>query len=74
MKTGGTQVPLPKNNNRQKVKVGDILECTSSASCAYTIGKIYEVYSNENGFKCLKGDDGIEDIHSMLLSTFKVVG
>jgi len=74
MKTGGTKVPLPKENNHQKVQVGDILQCTSSASCAYTAGETYEVYANEHGRKCLKGDDGLEDIFSMLLSTFKVVG
>lgn len=73
MKTGGTQVPLPKNNNHQKVHVGDTLECTSSASCAYTSRKRYKVYKNEDGYKCLRGDDGLEDIYSMLLSTFKVV-
>ena len=54
-----------------KFKSGDKIICTSSTSCAYTVGKVYEVYLNNNEWKCLKGDDGLEDLLSLTLSTFR---
>lgn len=52
-------------------EVGDELMCISSASCAYTKGKTYEVYANHQGKKCLMGDDGLEDPIKSLVSVFK---
>lgn len=56
-----------------KVKAGDTVECIKSTSPGYTLGRKYEVYLNEEGQRCLKGDDGFEDLWSMLISKFKVV-
>ena len=44
--------------------------CSMSASCAYTAGKRYGVFKNEKDWTCIKGDDGLEDICSMLVSSF----
>ena len=54
-----------------KFKAGDELVCTNSASFAYTKGGFYDVYVNEKGFKCLLGNDGLEDLLSMVVSTFR---
>jgi len=72
MKTGGTQVKIPENN-RINVISGDTVRCIKSQSCAYTEGKTYEVYTNEKGLKCVVGDDGLEDIWCMLVSSFTKV-
>ena len=72
MKTGGTQVKIPENN-RIKVNSGDTVRCIKSQSCAYTEGKTYEVYTNEKGWRCISGDDGLEDIWSMMVSSFTKV-
>ena len=71
MKTGGTQVPVPKASNTTKFEAGDLLECTKGMSPAYKTGETYEVYLNDKGWKCLKGGDGLEDIISMMVSSFK---
>lgn len=73
MKTGGTQVKIPESN-KLKVEPGDVVRCIKSESCAYTEGKTYEVYLNERGWKCVRGDDGIEDIWSMMVSSFRLEG
>lgn len=72
MKTGGTQVAIPKASNKTGFKPGDIVICTMATSPGYTEGKHYEVYLNDQGWKCLKADDGYEDILSMMVSTFKL--
>jgi len=54
-----------------KFNEGDLLVCIKSMSHAYTEGHTYEVYLNENGWKCLEGNDGLEDIVSMMVSVFK---
>ena len=71
MKTGGTQVPVPKASNTTKFNGGDLLVCIKSASHAYTEGKAYKVYLNDKGLKCLEGNDGLEDIMSMMVSVFR---
>ena len=73
MKTGGTQVPIKKPSNNTKFKEGDVVVCIKSASVAYTEGKTYEVYKNDKGYLCMTGDDGLEDIVSMMVSSFKKV-
>ena len=70
-KKGGTQAPIPKASNKVDFGVGDTVVCTKSQSCAYTEGKSYQVYANDKGWKCIKGDDGLEDIVSMMVSSFK---
>lgn len=70
MKTGGTQVKTPKTSNNTRFNAGDTVVCIKSHSCAYTEGKPYLVYLNDKGWKCIKGDDGLEDIVSMLVSSF----
>lgn len=70
MKTGGTQVSVPKATNTSRFKAGDYLKCTSSTSCGYTVGKVYQVFESDSGYKCLMADDGLEDPLSLLLSTF----
>jgi len=54
-----------------KFNEGDLLVCIKSMSHAYTEGHTYEVYLNEKGWKCLEGNDGLEDIVSMMVSVFK---
>lgn len=56
-----------------KLKSGDKVTCTNAASCAYTLGDVYDVYDNDKGWTCIKGDDGLEDIVSMLISNFRKV-
>jgi len=53
------------------INEGDLLVCIKSMSPAYTKGHIYEVYLNKKGLKCLEGNDGLEDIVSMMVSVFK---
>lgn len=73
MKTGGTQVEVPKKRHTNLMKVGDIMECTYSASCGYTVGGRYEVVEDDSGFACLVADDGLYDYPSLLVSKFKKV-
>lgn len=73
MKTGGTKVDLPKASNKSGFKEGDELVCTKSQSCAYTEGGTYVVYKNDKGWLCLQGNDCLEDILSMMVSSFKVL-
>lgn len=71
VKSGGTKVPLPKPSNGGVFNVGDTLVCTKSASCGYKEGNTYTVYANDKGWKCLKADDGFEDIMSFMVSSFR---
>lgn len=73
MKTGGTQVKPPQKKNSNSFSGGDIVECVASESNAYKKGHRYKVYINEEGFKCLRGGDGFEDIMSMMCSRFRKV-
>lgn len=50
---------------------GDIVVCTKSESVAYTKGKPYEVYRNNDDRLCLMGDDGLEDLVALLVSSFE---
>lgn len=54
-------------------EAGDTIRCIKAESCAYTEGGTYDVYLNDWGFKCIKGDDGLEDLLSMVVSSFKKV-
>jgi hypothetical protein len=72
-KTGGTQVEVPKARHTNLMKAGDVMLCTKSASFAYVEGVEYTVYNNDKGWACMEGKDGLEDICSMLLSSFKRV-
>lgn len=47
--------------------------CVMSASPAYAVGDVVDCYKNAKDWKCVKGRDGLEDICSMLVSTFKPV-
>ena len=48
--------------------------CVDSQSFAYIKGKRYTCYLGySSGKPSLKGEDGLEDVGSMLLSTFKEV-
>lgn len=67
-----TTVPVKKPSNNTKFKEGDTVMCIKSASVAYTEGQTYEVYKNDKGWLCITGDDGLEDICSMLVSSFKL--
>lgn len=71
LKNGGTNVKPPKPSNSTAYKAGDKLVCIKSHSPAYTEGRSYTVYQNDEGWRCLMGDDGLEDIISMLVSSFK---
>lgn len=64
-----TKTELP--NKKVKNKIGDILECTNSASPGYKKGLAYEVVMDEAGVLGLKGGDGYFDPLSQLVSTFK---
>jgi hypothetical protein len=70
-KTGGTNVAIPKPRNTNLMKAGDVMVCTKSTSFAYVEGEEYTVYNNEKSWACMRGKDGLEDICSMLLSSFK---
>jgi len=48
--------------------------CTHATSPAYTVGRQYTPYKNANGHTCLRGDDGLEDLVTLLVSTFMAVG
>ena len=54
------------------IKEGDVVECLDSKSFAYIKGKTYEVYKNDIGLH-LKGEDGLFDYTSMLVSSFEKV-
>lgn len=51
-------------------KVGTDLQCIKSESLAYKKGSIYTVI-DENGIKGLRGEDGLFDPLSLLVSVFK---
>ena len=59
--------------NKRNWKVGQVVECIHSASNAYTKGKKYKVVEDYLGRRCLIGDDGLEDLLSMLVSEFRMV-
>lgn len=48
-------------------------ECIMSASPAYRVGDVVECYQNDKGWKCVRGRDGLEDLTSMLVSSFRIV-
>ena len=52
---------------------GGMYECTESVSLGYVVGEVYKCYENCYGHKCLMGRDGLEDLCSMLVSSFKRV-
>lgn len=52
---------------------GDLVVCTISTSPGYKEGKTYKVYTNPKGQLCLIGEDGYEDLISMLVSSFRKV-
>lgn len=54
-------------------KPGRKYECTFAASPAYKVGDVVKCYFNEAGLRCVSGRDGLEDICTMLVSTFKQV-
>lgn len=47
-------------------------ECIKSHSPAYKEGKVYTTYSKDNKIY-FKGDDGLEDLCSNMISKFKKV-
>jgi len=55
-----------------KFKDGQQVVCINSASSAYKKHQKYTPYKNVKGIICLMGDDGFEDICSMLVSAFAV--
>lgn len=44
--------------------------CVLSKSNAYRYGRAYECYTNGKGISCLRGDDGLDDLCSNLISGF----
>ena len=56
-----------------KFKSGETYTCTHSESPGYTEGQTYKCYKNSDGYTCLHGDDGYEDLTSMLISKFRKV-
>lgn len=55
----------------RKWKEGTKYQCINSQSPGYKVGKVYTSYKNANGIVCLTGEDGFEDVCSMLVSGFK---
>lgn len=47
--------------------------CVNAKSNAYTVGCEYECFLGDNGKLCLRGDDGLVDQVSNLVSKFKEV-
>lgn len=68
-----TLVRLMTSENT-KWEAGRDYECTSATSPAYKVGDVVRCYTNNAGWKCIRGRDGREDICTMLVSTFKRVG
>jgi len=62
--------PPIRPNEARKWREGVSYRCCLSHSCAYKKDKVYVCYKNKDGFLCLKGDDGLEDITHMLCSGF----
>lgn len=60
-----------KDKPRKSFESGVMYQCIKSASPGYSEGGLYVAYTNENGVVCFKGDDGFEDICSMLVSAFR---
>jgi len=54
-----------------KFESGEPVVCIKSASPGYKLNHVYTPYKNDKGIVCLKGDDGFEDMCSMLVSSFK---
>lgn len=54
-----------------KWDVGKEYECIKSASPAYKVGDVVECYTNDKGWKVIKGRDGLEDLCTMLVSSFR---
>ena len=69
-----TEKPKPKTPaETRKWKEGTTYECINSQSPGYKLGKTYKAYKNDKGIVCLRGEDGFEDVCSMLVSGFKEV-
>ena len=67
-------------NSRKDLKLKDRIFrkgksylCVDSTSNAYTKGEEYTCYIGELGKPAMRGNDGYEDLASMLLSRFKEV-
>lgn len=46
------------------------LVCVSAATQFYTKGEIYQVYTDEDGYQCVRGSDGIYDRLATMSSKF----
>jgi hypothetical protein len=68
MKDGPAITP---NADKFKWVPGQKYVCTSAASPGYRIGDVVVCYTNDKGWKVVKGRDGFEDICHMLVSTFR---
>ena len=68
-----TKLESEKVKPQRKWESGKEYVCILSKSPAYKVGKSYKCYKNADGFMCLTGDDGYEDLCSMLVSGFKLV-
>lgn len=62
-----------KSKPQRKWEEGKEYLCILSKSPGYKLGRKYKCYKNEDGFSCLMGDDGFEDLCSMLVSGFSIV-
>jgi len=62
-----------KDKPRKSFEAGVMYQCIKSASPGYQEGSLYISYANENGVVCFEGDDGFEDICSMLVSAFRPI-
>lgn len=60
-----------KTKPQRKWQPGKHYECVLSKSPGYTEGQTYKCYKNSDGYTCLMGDDGFEDLCGMLVSGFK---
>lgn len=54
-----------------KFTANESYTCTHSKSPGYTVGNTYKCYKNPDGYTCLRGDDGYEDLTVMLISKFR---
>lgn len=65
-----TKLEAAKEKPARKWEAGKKYKCILSKSPGYRVGEEYECYKNKDGFLCLRGSDGFEDICSMLVSGF----
>lgn len=64
---------LHSKQPKPEFEVGDKVQCISSKSFAYRVGKVYTVEKDTAGILGVRGIDGLFDTFDRMLSKFKKV-